>query len=72
MAIMTEAEIEAKIELISKDFVNAVETSGERWSVRGEILRAFSEWIRGMVQLQQANAALRAKIVRMGGDPELP
>jgi hypothetical protein len=69
---MTEAEIEATIERISKDFVNAVETSGERWTVRGEILRAFSEWIRGMVQLQTGNAALRAKIVALGGDPELP
>ena len=69
---MTEAEIEGTIERISKDFVNAVESSGERWMVRAEILAAFATWIRGMVQLQQQNAMLRAMIVALGGSPDLP
>jgi hypothetical protein len=69
---MTEEEIKARIEAISKDFVNSVEASGEKWEVREAILAVFANWIRGMVSLQEQNAALRAKIVALGGEPSLP
>jgi len=69
---MTEDQIEAKIEATYKDFVAAVETSCERWIVRAAIHKAFSQWVLGMLSLEQQNAALRAEIVRLGGNPDLP
>jgi hypothetical protein len=70
----TEEQIKAAIEAASRNFVYTVEASGQKLSPVAweEVLKALSVYVEGMVYLQQQNAALRAKIVALGGNPELP